>query len=210
MLSAVAPNVRFELELTPRTPPVIQGENGISQKAEGRGKASYYVSFPLLAVSGVLNGAQVTGTAWMDHEWFTHQLESFQTGWDWFSVQLENHTEFMLFQLRHTDGTIDPYSAGTYVDAAGHATHLKFGDFRLQPVEFWTSPATHARYPIRWRITIPSLKVELDCKAALADQELSNEDAASPAYWEGAVTYAGPTSGVGYLEMTGYAKPVRL
>jgi predicted secreted hydrolase len=209
-LTAVAADVRFDLQLSPRTPPVIHGEKGVSQKAEGPGKASYYVSFPLLTVSGVLNGARVTGTAWMDHEWFTHQLEPFQAGWDWFSVQLENNTELMLFQLRHLDGAIDAFSSATYVDAAGRATHLKAGDFKLQPVEFWTSPATHARYPIRWHITIPSLKVELDCKASLADQELAKEDAGSPAYWEGAVTYTGSTSGVGYLEMTGYSKPVRL
>lgn len=209
-LSAVADDLRLMLQLTPRKPPIINGENSVSQKAEGLGKASYYVSFPLLAVEGTLNGASVTGSAWMDHEWFTHQLETAQVGWDWFSVQLENHTELMLFQIRHTDGSIDPYSAGTYIDASGRATHLKRSDFQLQPLEFWTSPATHARYPIRWRITIPSLKVELECAAALPDQELGAEDAASPAYWEGAVTYTGSASGVGYLEMTGYAKPMRL
>jgi predicted secreted hydrolase len=209
-LSAVAGDVRFTLHLTPRTPPVLNGENGVSQKAEGLGKASYYVSFPRLAVEGTLNGVTVTGTAWMDHEWFTHQLESFQAGWDWFSAQLENNTEVMLFQLRHLDGTIDPYSAGTYIDAGGRATHLKRSDFQLQPLDFWTSPVTHARYPIRWRITIPSLKIELECTAALPDQELGREDSASPPYWEGAVTYTGSAAGVGYLEMTGYAKPMRL
>ena len=209
-ISAVAEDVRFTLRLTPRKPPVINGENGVSQKAEGRGKASYYVSFPLLSVDGTLNGLAVTGSAWMDHEWFTHQLESFQAGWDWFSVQLENNTEFMLFQLRHVDGSIDPYSAGTYIDSNGRATHLKGSDFQLQPLEFWTSPATHARYPIRWRITIPSLKIELECAAAPRDQELGAEDAASPPYWEGAVAYSGSSRGVGYLEMTGYAKPMRL
>jgi len=209
-LSAVATDVRFTLRLAPRKPPVVNGQNGVSQKAEGAGKASYYVSFPLLQVAGTVNGAAVTGTAWMDHEWFTHQLEPFQVGWDWFSVQLENHTEFMLFQLRHADGSIDPYSSGTYIDPSGRATHLARADFQLQPLEFWTSPATLARYPIRWRIAIPSLKVSLECAAALPDQELVSEDATAPTYWEGAVTYSGSAVGVGYLEMTGYAKPVRL
>lgn len=209
-LTALAEDVRFTLRLTPRKPPVINGESGISQKAEGVGKASYYVSYPLLSVDGSLNGAGVTGTAWMDHEWFTHQLESFQSGWDWFSIQLENQTEFMLFQLRHLDGSVDPYSAGTYIDSSGRATHLKRADFQLQPLEFWTSPATGARYPIRWRISIPSLNVTLQCSAALAAQELLSEDAIGPTYWEGAVTYSGSAAGVGYLEMTGYAKPMKL
>ena len=209
-LTAIADDVRFTLKLTSRKPPIVNGENGVSQKAEGAGKASYYVSFPRLAVDGTLNGAAVTGTAWMDHEWFTHQLESFQAGWDWFSVQLENRTEFMLFQLRHLDGSIDPYSSGTYIDGNGRATHLKRGDFQLEPLEFWTSPATRAKYPIRWRIRIPSLNVTLECAAALSNQELATEDAASPAYWEGAVRYTGTAAGVGYMELTGYDKPMRL
>ncbi|MBZ5576729.1 MAG: carotenoid 1,2-hydratase [Acidobacteriia bacterium] len=209
-LSAVAEDLRFTLRLTPRKPPILNGENGLSQKAEGVGKASYYVSFPLLAVEGSVNNMDVTGTAWMDHEWFTHQLESFQAGWDWFSVQLENNTEFMLFQLRHLDGTVDPYSSGTYIDPNGRATHLRRSDFQLQPLEFWTSPSTHARYPIRWRISIPSLRVAMECAAAIPDQELVSEDTTAPTYWEGAVAYRGSAAGVGYMELTGYAKPMRL
>jgi predicted secreted hydrolase len=209
-LTGLAAGVRFTLRLTPRKPPVINGENGVSQKAEGPGKASYYVSFPLLEVEGSLNGAAVTGTAWMDHEWFTHQLEDFQQGWDWFSIQLNNRSELMLFQLRRTDGSLDPYSSGTYVAADGRATHLKRDDFRLEPLEFWTSPRTRTRYPVAWRITIPSLGVALVCRAALRNQELVAEDGVGPTYWEGAVTYSGSASGVGYLEMTGYGKPMRL
>ncbi|HWB85684.1 MAG TPA: lipocalin-like domain-containing protein [Bryobacteraceae bacterium] len=209
-LSAIAKGIRFTLHLKPLTPPVINGENGISQKAEGEGNASYYVSLPRLTVEGTLNGAPVDGTAWMDHEWFTHQLAANQIGWDWFSIQLDSGTELMLFQLRRKDGTIDPYSAGTYIDRAGHATHLRRSDFRLEPLEFWTSPATHARYPVRWRIFIPGHGVTLDCVAAIPNQELAAKDQSSPSYWEGAVTYSGTAVGVGYLEMTGYAGPMRL
>ncbi len=116
-LSALAEGVRFTLSLTPRTAPVINGENGVSQKAEGVGKASYYVSFPLLTVEGQLNGAAVTGTAWMDHEWFTHQLEDYQQGWDWFSIQLgggkaanQSRNELMASSnLRRTDDAPDPF-----------------------------------------------------------------------------------------------------
>jgi predicted secreted hydrolase len=208
-LTARAQGVRFMLRLSPRTPPVIHGENGVSQKAEGAGKASYYISFPLLAVAGDLNGSAVTGTAWMDHEWFTHQLETYQRGWDWFSIQLENHSELMLFQLRRGDGSIDPFSAGTYIGPDGRATHVRRDQFHLEPLEVWTSPHTHGRYPIAWRIEIPSLKLSLICRAAVRDQELFSEDSTSPNYWEGAVTYTGSAPGVGYLEMTGYDKPVR-
>ncbi|PWU10434.1 MAG: carotenoid 1,2-hydratase [Terriglobia bacterium] len=209
-LSAVADGIRFRLHLTSRKPPVINGENGISRKGEGAGQASYYVSLPRLEVEGTLNGAGVTGTAWMDHEWFTNQLSEYQAGWDWFSVQLENNTELMLFEIRHLDGSIDPYSAGTFVDRTGKATHLSRAEFELKPLEFWTSPKTGARYPLRWRITVPAQKLVLECAAAVPDQELVSEDASAPTYWEGAVTYRGSANGVGYLELTGYLKPMRL
>src|SRR5471032_537700 len=209
-LSAVADDIRFTLRLTPRKPPVIHGENGVSQKSPGPGKASYYVSFPRLAVEGTLNGFPVTGSAWMDHEWFTYQLEAGQRGWDWFSVQLDSGSELMLFQLRHADGSIDPFSSGTYIASDGRATHLRQSDFHLEAMEYWTSPHTAARYPIKWRLSVPSLKITLECSAAIPDQELVADDDATPTYWEGAVTYSGTGRGVGYLEMTGYTKPMRL
>jgi predicted secreted hydrolase len=209
-LTATADGIHFTLRLTPRTAPVIHGENGVSQKAAGPGKASYYVSFPRLDVAGTLNGAAVAGTAWMDHEWFTHQLEPTQQGWDWFSIQLDSGADLMLFQLREMGGGVDPFSSGTYVAPDGRVTHLKRADFELQPLEWWTSPRTRARYPIKWRIAVPSLRLTLECSAAMRAQELVSDDASSPSYWEGAVTYSGAAPGVGYLEMTGYDKPMRL
>jgi predicted secreted hydrolase len=208
-LSAVADGVNFALRLTPRKPPVIHGENGVSQKAEGAGKASHYVSFPRLAVEGKLDGAEVTGSAWMDHEWFTEELDARQQGWDWFSVQLDNGTELMLFDLRRTDGGIDAHSAGTFIARDGRSTHLKRADFALEPLEYWSSPKTGARYPVKWRISVPGMAIALECAAALPNQELVPEDNIGPSYWEGAVTYSGTSPGVGYLEMTGYGKAVR-
>src|SRR5580692_5365915 len=116
---------RFELHLGLRSEkaPIINGENGVSQKAEGPGRASHYISLTRLATTGSIELAgkrfEVSGTSWMDHEFFTHQLEADQTGWDWLSLQLADHTELMLFHIRRKDSSIDRYSAGTYVDAQG-------------------------------------------------------------------------------------------
>src|SRR5438874_839927 len=114
------PEFQFDFTLTPEKAPVIHGENGVSQKADGAGRASHYFSRTRLATNGtiVLQGKQfaVSGLSWMDHEFFTHQLGADQTGWDWFSIQLEDKTELMLFILRRKDGSIDAFSAGTYVD----------------------------------------------------------------------------------------------
>ena len=209
-LKAVADDVRFTLRLVSLKPPVLNGDHGLSQKAAGPGRASYYVSLTRLSVEGDFNGAAVTGLAWMDHEWFTHQLEENQRGWDWFSVQLDNSTELMLFQLRRMDGSIDPFSAGTFVAKDGRATHLKRSDFELTPENWWTSPKTGGRYPIGWRIRIPPLRLELHCAASISGQELASDEERTPSYWEGAVVYSGTLAGAGYLEMTGYAKPMRL
>jgi predicted secreted hydrolase len=203
-LDAVTTAFRFHLDLKPQKPFVINGENGLSRKAEGQGRASYYVSFPLLSVKGQITGADgthdVTGQAWMDHEWFTEQLAGDQIGWDWFSIQLDNNTELMLFELRRQDGSIDPYSSGTFIDAKGQSHHLTRPNFTLEPLTRW------GKYPIAWKIRVPALNLDLISKAALENQELRSQT--GPSYWEGSVTYEGTERGVGYLEMTGYNGPV--
>jgi predicted secreted hydrolase len=201
-IEAIAGHFRFHLRLQPEKPFVIEGENGLSRKAAGRGRASYYVSFPLLRASGTVNDSAVTGRAWMDHEWFTEQLDPAQAGWDWFSVQLDNRTELMLFELRRKDGSIDDFSSGTFIDADGSSRHLRRGDFTLQPVAKW------GKYPVEWRIRIPSLRLDLICRAVLPGQELRSHGG-GPSYWEGAVDYSGTHTGVGYLEMTGYDAPLK-
>jgi predicted secreted hydrolase len=207
-LTAIASGIRFKLHLTPQTAPVIHGENGISLKSETPGHASHYVSFPLLSVNGQLNGAAVSGTAWMDHEWFTNMLEESAQGWDWFSVQLDNHTELMLFELRNRDSARAPFLAGTFIDTAGRSTALKRSEFSLEPIAWWRSPRTGARYPIRWRIAVPGRGIALECAAAIPNQELAF--ATAPIYWEGAVRYSGSHSGVGYMEFTGYGAPIKM
>ncbi len=210
-LTAISEDGEISLELRPEKAPVIHGTNGVSQKAEGAGRASHYFSYTRMAAAGTVTVQgqpfSVVGSAWMDHEFFTHQLEADQVGWDWFSLQFDDHTELMLFRLRHQDGSIDPYSAGTYVDAQGQSRHLSRNEFAVVPGTTWTSPATHGSYPIEWTNSVPSLGLQTSLRTDLPNQELSQ-------YWEGAVQVSGvkqghPVKGVGYLEMTGYAGPVR-
>jgi predicted secreted hydrolase len=220
-LTAVDPRFELLFKLRSEKPPVIQGENGVSQKALGAGHASHYVSLTRLATSGsiVAGGKtfQVTGLAWMDHEFFTHQLENDQVGWDWFSAQLSDDTELMLYRIRRKDGSADPFSAATFVDARGQSTHLRSNEFSLRPAgETWTSPVTKATYPVQWKITVPRFGLELDLKTSLPSQELTSDAGTlTPSYWEGAVRYEGTRAGAkihgaGYLEMTGYDQPFEM
>ncbi len=207
VLDALGSGYRFHFDLTPLKPLVIHGEDGISRKAEGKGRASHYVSFPRLAASGSIQIAgqthTVSGTAWMDHEWFSQSLSADQAGWDWFSIQLENKTELMVFRLRRKDGTIDPNASGTFIDAAGKPRHLSRADFTLEPGAKW------GKYPIEWRVKVPTLGIDITAKAVLPNQAIAAKNA-GPKYWEGAVDYAGSHTGVGYLEMTGYEGAVSL
>lgn len=219
-LQAISEQFELHFTLHPEKPPVIHGENGVSQKAEGLGRASHYISLTRLATKGtiVLNAKsfEVSGLTWMDHEFFTNQLAPAQSGWDWLSLQLEDRTELMLFHIRRADGSIDPFSAGTYIDAQGKTTHLRTNDFVLQPLgDVWKSPATSAAYPIRWEISIPKLAINLEATTPLLSQELADDTKLAPTYWEGAIVLtgtraSGAISGRGYLEMTGYAHPIRL
>jgi predicted secreted hydrolase len=209
-LQAVADRFSLELSLKAEKPPVINGENGVSQKAEGAGKASHYISFTRLATTGVivLDGKRfsVQGSSWMDHEFFSHQLDAGQIGWDWFSLQLADGSELMLYRLRRPGESVDPYSAGTYVDSQGHAKHFAAGDFTLTPGKTWTSKTSGGRYPVEWTIEVPSLGFHAAVRTPLVQQEFTG----GSTYWEGAIDIdatrlSRPLSGVGYLEMTGYA-----
>ena len=206
-LQAISDEFEIHLTAKPLKPPVIHGVNGISQKSEGTGHASHYFSETRLDTHGTISlaGQQfaVDGLSWMDHEFFTHQMATNQQGWDWFSLQFDDGSELMLYRLRRKDGSTDPYSAGTYVDAQGRATHLGLADFSLSPGKLW-----HA-YPIAWNIRVPKLHLDLALTTRLPNQELTSPSNAAPSYWEGAIEVAGTRRGSGYLEMTGYAGIVR-
>src|SRR5579863_8240905 len=164
-LRAVAEHFALDLSLESRKQPAINGANGVSQKAAEPGRASHYISLTHLDARGVITvdgqPYQVEGLAWMDHEFFTQQLDPQQTGWDWLSLQLDDNSELMLFRLRHKDGSIDSYSAGTYVDPQGRTTHLSAGDFTMLPeLQTWISSATGGVYPIAWTVRVPSLGID--------------------------------------------------
>jgi predicted secreted hydrolase len=217
ILRAVDEHFAFQFTLHPTKPPVIHGENGVSQKAPALGRASHYISSTRLDTAGKIQSAgktiEVTGSTWMDHEFFTHQLEADQIGWEWFSIQLQDNTELMLFHIRRKDGAIDTHSAGTFIDSGGAAMHLRTEDFVLEPAgSTWTSPETRAVYPVLWKISVPKVGLALKCSTLLPSQELVSSGLV-PAYWEGAVSLTGrksgsPIGGTGYLEMTGYDHPI--
>lgn len=209
-ISAEYKDVAIDLTLDSRKPVVLQGEQGYSAKSSTPGNASHYYSYTRLATAGTLRVGGVSyavrGESWMDREWSTSALENNQEGWDWFSLQLDDGTELMYYRLRFKDGGVDPASAGTWIDAQGNSERLTAADVHATAVRHWRSPATHTRYPIAWKLSVPSHALELAVEPLIDDQELR----LTVRYWEGAVRVVGrrsgrSLSGYGYLELAGYA-----
>lgn len=203
----------LELTLDEGKPVVLQGELGYSRKGPTPGNASHYYSLTRMPTRGTLEidgeRLEVEGASWMDHEWGTSFLEAGQRGWDWFSLQLDDGRDLMLFCIRNEGGGADPYAGGSIVDAAGGTTPLRAGDFELTPGQTWRSRDSGAEYPVRWQVRVPREDLVLDVSAAFAAQELRTEQSTAVTYWEGAVVIRGmargrPVAGRGYLEMTGY------
>jgi predicted secreted hydrolase len=219
LLQAESEAFRMDLQLKAAKDPVAHGLDGLSRKGSTPERASCYYSITRLTVSGTVfmgdRGFPVQGIAWMDHEYGSAPLEQALVGWDWFSLQLEDSTELMFYLLRQQDGNNHPASSGTFVDQDGQAHHLPADAFTVEVLDYWVSPKSGARYPHRWRLKIPEYHLDLSVNPALDNQEMLTTRSAGATYWEGSVTVNGPTgsgdiSGVGYVELTGYAGPMRM
>ena len=206
----------IDLRVLPLKAPVIEGTDGVSQKAAGLGNASHYYSFTRLQTTGTLSLGKnagdhaVQGESWFDHEWASNQMVADQVGWDWFCFQFNDGTEMMLYAMRRKDGSVDPVSSGTWVEADGRTEHLRQEDFRFKALRSWKSGKTGATYPVEWQVSLPGRQMELTLKPKLDDQELVLPPVS---YWEGAIAVSGKRQargiqGVGYMELTGYAAPL--
>lgn len=196
----------IDLNLVPEKPVVIHGEKGASPKDGGSNNNSHYYSLTRLKTSGTLiwNGEamEVEGFSWMDHEFGSNPLLDSQSGWDWFSIQLNNGEELMLYQIRNLDGS-PPFSFGTFIDAGGSGRSLHQKDFVIKQEGSWKSPGGVV-YPAGWEISLPERNLSLTLTPSFQNQELT-VFGGKMKYWEGSVSVTGlPSSGKGYVELTGY------
>jgi predicted secreted hydrolase len=203
-LQAAQDGVAIDLMLDSAKPIVLQGERGLSQRSAAPGDGSYYYSMTRMPTRGTVRvGAEalaVEGLSWMDREWSTRALGADQVGWDWFSLQLGDGRELMYYQLRRSDGSVDPHSSGTLVAPDGTSRSLGSEDVELTVLSHWESPRSGARYPSRWSLRVPAEGLALTVTPYLPDQEMD----LSVLYWEGAVQVEGTADGSGYVELTGY------
>ena len=201
--------IGLDLELLPTKALVLHGAGGYSRKGLEPGNASAYSSWTRLVVTGSIDvegqARRVQGEAWYDHEFGSSQLGPGVAGWDWFSLQLEDGRELMLYGLRSEDDSGSPYAAGTLVERDGKPTALAPSDFVIEAAGNWTSPHSGAVYPAGWRIRVPAHGLELDLAPRLDDCELDTKASTGVIYWEGPVAVTGSGRGRGYVELVGYA-----
>ncbi len=190
----------LNLRVSAAKPVVLQGNEGYSEKSPGN--ASFYYSYPRLTLSGTLTlegeTRNVTGQGWFDHEWSSSVLAEWQSGWDWFSLQLIDGRELMLFRLRTKAGHTEPENRyGTLIERDGSSRLLAPESIVLTPGKTWRGPKGQP-YPIEWQLKAGDLNLTI--RARQSNQAMTGRFD----YWEGAVTVEGDAQGLGYLEMTGY------
>ena len=198
-----------DLVLAPVKPFILNGENGYSRKSEKSPLiASLYFSCPRLTTEGTVaigdRVFRVKGESWFDREISSRGLSKNQAGWDWFSIQLDDKREVMLYLLRNKDGTTDRYSSGTFVYPDGKYRHLSRDDFSVNVLALYKSEKTGASYPSQWEIAVPSENLALTLTPLVKDQEVLAYRSTGNYYWEGTCKVHGSAAGRAYVEMTGY------
>ena len=211
--SIAAREFAYALDFKPTQPVLLQGERGLSRKGPRPAQASYYYSQPHLAVSGsvTLKGEKiaVSGEAWLDHEWSSEYLAKEAAGWDWVGLNLADGGALMAFRMRDKQGgTL--WAGGSLRAAGGGVRVLSPGEVRFEPLRRWRSPRTQAEYPVALRVQAGDMNFELE--PLMDDQEIDSRASTGTIYWEGAVRAksGGKLLGLGYLELTGYWRPLRL
>jgi predicted secreted hydrolase len=203
----------LELEFSPTQAIMLQGDAGFSRKGPAPGQASYYYSRPHLAVRGTVERGgrrtAVEGSAWLDHEWSSEYLAPEAAGWDWAGLNLDGGGALMAFRIRAKAGGVF-WAGGGWRDAAGRTRVFAPDEIAFEPLRRWRSPRTEIEYPVAMRLRAGERTFVLE--PMMDDQELDSRASTGVLYWEGAATAREGERpvGRGYLELTGYGKPVRL
>lgn len=211
--SIPAEDFSMDLVLEAVQPPLLQGEGGLSRKGPAPQSASYYYSIPHLKVTGTLSRGgtdhRVSGTAWLDHEWSSQYLDKNAAGWDWIGINLADGGALMAFRMRDRRGGTF-WAGGAMRRPDGGVEIYLPRDVRFTPQREWRSPRTGIRYPVSWIVRAGD--VELAIEPLMEDQENDTRTSTGTIYWEGAVRAyrSGAEAGLGYLELTGYWRPMNL
>lgn len=199
----------FDAALVPAKPAVLHGLEGHGVSARNEEEVSNHFSFTRMTATGTIKkkgrADKFSGIGWMDREFGTWE----QKNWDWFSIQLDDETELMIYHLRSDDGETGEFSHGRFIDREGGSVYLSDSDFKLESCGTWTSPRTGTAYPSGWQLTIQKLDFDLTIEPLIEHQELDTRGTSLVVYWEGACNVSGTrdgkqVAGNSYVELVGY------
>jgi predicted secreted hydrolase len=211
-----AENFTLNLQLRSSQEVLLQGEQGWSRKGPQPEQASYYYSLPQLLAQGeiVLRGKRFgldsQSKAWLDHEWSRELLHPLAVGWDWIGINLFDGSALTAFQLRDKQGAA-LWDGGSFRSGKGATFIFSRGEVLFKPVRYWKSALSQASYPVEWTVRTPADYYTV--KALVDNQELDSRSSTGAIYWEGLSEVWDSNQqrvGRGYLEMTGYASPLKL
>jgi predicted secreted hydrolase len=208
-----AADFSFELTLSPTQEVMVNGRAGISRKGPSSKSASYYYSEPHLRAAGkVVRGErteEVSGEAWLDHEWSSEYLDAEAVGWEWTGINMDDGGAAMVFSIRDGRGG-QRWAGGTLRAADGRVQVLEPSDVEFRAGRSWISPRTGIAYPVEWLVRAGTREMKL--VPLLDDQENDTRLSTGAIYWEGAVRVSEKDRAVGrgYLELTGYGERLRL
>lgn len=165
-----------------------------------------YFTYPRMDLTGSVDGCEVTGQAWMDHQW-GHRKSFLSSdnaqcllGWDWFGISLDGGGECMITSFWNvSDG--NPLAGQAILWQNGRERIIESG-VRIEPIRRWESAATRIEYPVASRIIVPALEADLLFEPLADDQEIP-VFGPMRAIWEGAGNVTGTLEG---RSVTGHAR----
>jgi geranylgeranyl pyrophosphate synthase/predicted secreted hydrolase len=231
--------IGLELTITPQKPPVLQGDDGVVRGSDDQSMFYYFIPRNAVEGTITHRGVAhpiTEGSAWYDHEFGLHdgeeeevddaaeakldektrlargearrkKHEQRQVAWDWVSLQLDDNTEISVYCELYAG---IPKSAGEWAVLIGKdGKRTLHKDIRFEATKIWRSTQTFFEYPVQWKLTVPSAKIELEIEAAFEDQEFLTL-ISKPSFYEGRVHATGKVNGqartaIGMLERSGYA-----
>ncbi|WP_370262583.1 lipocalin-like domain-containing protein [Limnobacter sp.] len=204
----------LDLRMVTTQAPWLQGAHGYSRKGPLPSQSRHYMTLPHMQCTGEVRVDGKTfpaqGLVWMDHEWSSTVLAPEAQGWDWVGLHGSNGESLMAFQIRHQNPNNPPvWTHSALRPASGQSP--KQGQAEFKVLRTWKSSSTGVQYPVAQQLTAGGLRLVLE--PLMDDQELDGRASTGTLYWEGAVrvkTEQGEPWGQGYLEMTGYDRPMKL
>ena len=183
--------VTFQAELKANKKPFFPGGDGFV--GMGQKGTSFYYALTDLTMTGTLKRGtnpvevmEISGKAWMDHQWGAWDWANDFTQWKWYSVQLDNGVDLMLFNIYKNKTLVNSHCG--YIDKDNNQYHKL--PCQLVAQEYYTD-SFGAKWPKRVDLELSSLPGTKLTLIAEKEQQFIEPRV----LWEGSMSVAGTFKG---------------